>query len=133
MPKYPRGISYRHIHSVCSGFSKVTFYQWYQFIHLYLKKLVQMVKMVMPLVPTVQMLLTNGTIGIHRSYFWEPVWGYGIRSQLLPLNGRTRYGYTYTQNSSPIYWGVKLTNHVELLILMSDWLDCCLSFQEMLN
>ena len=58
---------------------------------------------------------------------------YGIRSQLLPLNGRTRYGYTYTQNSSPIYWGVKLTNHVELLILMSDWLDCCLSFQEMLN
>ena len=59
--------------------------------------------------------------------------GYGIRSQLLPLIGRTRYGYTYTQNSSPIYWGVKLTNHVELLILMSDWLDCCLSFQEMLN
>ena len=57
----------------------------------------------------------------------------GIRSQLLPLIGRTRYGYTYTQNSSPIYWGVKLTNHVELLILMSDWLDCCLSFQEMLN
>ena len=43
---------------------------------------------------------------------------YGIRSQLLPLNGRTRYGYTYTQNSSPIYWGVKLTNHVGLLLLM---------------
>ena len=57
----------------------------------------------------------------------------GIRTQLLPLNGRTRYGYTYTQNSSPIYWGVKLTNHVELLLLMSVWLDCCLSFQEMLK
>ena len=57
----------------------------------------------------------------------------GIRTQLLPLNGRTRYGYTYTQNSSPIYWGVKLTNHVELLLLISVWLDCCLSFQEMLN
>ena len=56
----------------------------------------------------------------------------GIRTQLLPLNGRTRYGYTYTQNSSPIYWGVNLTNHVELLLLMSVWLDCCLSFQEML-
>ena len=58
---------------------------------------------------------------------------HGIRTQLLPLNGRTRYGYTYTQNSSPIYWGVKLTNHVELLLLMSVWLDCCLSFQEMLK
>ena len=52
---------------------------------------------------------------------------------ITSLIGRTRYGYTYTQNSSPIYWGVKLTNHVALLILMSDWLDCCLSFQEMLN
>ena len=58
---------------------------------------------------------------------------FGIRTQLLPLNGRTRHGYTYTQNSSPIYWGVNLTNHVELLLLMSVWLDCCLSFQEMLN
>ena len=57
----------------------------------------------------------------------------GIRSQLLPLNGRTRYGYTYTQNSSPICWGVKLTNHVGLLLLMPVWLDYCLSFQEMLN
>ena len=56
-----------------------------------------------------------------------------LETQLLPLNGRTRYGYTYTQNSSPIYWGVNLTNYVELLLLMSVWLDCCLSFQEMLN
>ena len=58
---------------------------------------------------------------------------YGSRSQLFPLTGRIRYGYTYTQNSSPIYWGVKLTNHVELLLLMSACLDYCLSFQETLN
>ena len=32
----------------------------------------------------------------------------GIRSQLLPLNGRTRYGYTYTQNSSPYLLGCKV-------------------------
>ena len=44
-----------------------------------------------------------------------------IRSQLLPLNGRIRYEYTYTQISYPIYWVVKLTNHVELLFLMSVW------------
>ena len=49
----------------------------------------------------------------------------GIRTQLLPLNGRTRYGYTYTQNSSPIYWGVKLTDHVELLLLISVYHRLC--------
>ena len=55
------------------------------------------------------------------------------RNQITITSLEWQNGYTYIQNSSPIYWGVKLTNHVELLILMSDWLDCCLSFQEMLN
>ena len=54
----------------------------------------------------------------------------GIRSQLLPLSGRIWYGYTYTKNTSPIYWDVQLTNHVELLLLMPVWLDYCLSSQE---
>ena len=46
---------------------------------------------------------------------------------------RSQYGYTYTQNSSLICLGVRLTNHAELLLLMSVWLDYCLGFQEMLN
>ena len=61
----------------------------------------------------------------------------GIRSQLLPLNDRTIRIYTSTQTSLPIYWDVKLTNHVELpvelLVFMSFWLEYCLSFQEMLH
>ena len=48
----------------------------------------------------------------------------------MPLKFGTHAEYTYTQKSSPIYLEVKLSNHVELLLLMSVWLDYCLTLRK---
>ena len=39
---------------------------------------------------------------------------------ITSVNGRTRYGYTSTQNSSPIDCGIKVINLVELLLNLSS-------------